>query len=103
MQRTKKYLDILVLTLQLTSDYAHRLSSEKFEGYFSKTKVFAPRPSDLSYFNWETQKVVNNSTANFQVICDNINGIVFKNKRDRKLISVDPNVSYYFFSFSAHF
>ena len=36
-------------------DYAHRLKMETFEPYFQRKKKFMPRPTDLSYYNWETQ------------------------------------------------
>jgi len=52
-----------------------------------------PKPSDLSYYNWETQVATSNSTPNFQVIADHEGGLLFKNKRDRKIINVDPKVS----------
>jgi len=71
-------------------DYAHRLKSENFESYFERKKKLMPKPSDLSYYNWETQHSTSNSTPNFQVIADNEAGLLFKNKRDRKVINVDP-------------
>ena len=71
-------------------DYALRLKTENFEPYFEKRKKIMPKPSDLSYFNWETQTSTSNSTPNFQVIADNETGLLFKNKRDRKVINVDP-------------
>ncbi|KAI9334122.1 hypothetical protein BDR26DRAFT_867358 [Obelidium mucronatum] len=71
-------------------DYAHRLKTENFESVFGKTRVLMPRPSDMSFYNWETQTCTSNATPNFQVIADNENGILFKNKRDRKIINVDP-------------
>mmetsp|Transcript_5380 Transcript_5380/g.15264 ORF Transcript_5380/g.15264 Transcript_5380/m.15264 type:complete len:83 (+) Transcript_5380:782-1030(+) len=49
-----------------------------------------PKPSDLSFYNWETQTSTSNATPNFQVIADNEAGLLFKNKRDRKVINVDP-------------
>ena len=49
-----------------------------------------PKPSDLSFYNWETQTSTSNQTQNFQVIADNEAGLLFKNKRDRKVINVDP-------------
>ena len=79
-----------------------------------------PRPSDMSFYNWETQTCTCNATPNFQVciynldyvlfiegngglfnvvfffaqvIADNETGILFKNKRDRKIINVDPKVN----------
>jgi len=39
---------------------------------------------------WETQTSTSNSSPNFQVIADNETGLLFKNKRDRKVINVDP-------------
>ncbi|KAI8799345.1 hypothetical protein BJ742DRAFT_864312 [Cladochytrium replicatum] len=71
-------------------DYAHRLKSENFEPYFARLRPFVPRTSDMSFYNWETQTCTSNSTPNFQVIADNENGLLFKNKRDRKIINVDP-------------
>jgi hypothetical protein len=49
-----------------------------------------PRPSDMSFYNWETQSCTSSATPNFQVIAENENGLLFKNKRDRKIINVDP-------------
>ncbi|KAI8898890.1 hypothetical protein BC833DRAFT_587930 [Globomyces pollinis-pini] len=71
-------------------DYSHRLKIENFENYFNKTKQFLPKPSDMSFYNWETQTCTSNATPNFQVIADNESGLLFKNKRDRKIINVDP-------------
>ncbi|KAL7748573.1 hypothetical protein RI367_005984 [Sorochytrium milnesiophthora] len=71
-------------------DYAHRLKSESFDAYFRGSKVLQPRPSDLSFYNWETQLCTSNATANFSVVADSEAGLLFKNKRDRKMINVDP-------------
>jgi hypothetical protein len=73
-------------------DYAHRLKSESFDGYFSGTKTMMPRPSDLSFYNWETQLCTSNNTPNWQIIADSETGLLFKNKRDRKVINVDPKI-----------
>ena len=75
-----------------TSSIFHcRLKTENFEPYFEGGgKKIMPRPSDLSYYNWETQTSTSNSSPNFQVIADNETGLLFKNKRDRKVINVDP-------------
>lgn len=73
-------------------DYALRLKSEPFEAYFERKKKLLPKASDLSYYNWETQTSTSNSTPNFQVIADSETGLLFKNKRDRKVINVDPKV-----------
>ncbi|KAK4473452.1 hypothetical protein MN116_002820 [Schistosoma mekongi] len=71
-------------------DYAHRLKTEEFQAYFTDKKKLQPRPGDLSFYNWETQYAVATSSPNYTVITENANGILFKNKRDRKIINVDP-------------
>ena len=71
-------------------DYAHRLKTEDFTPYFEGTKRLLPKPADLSYYNWESLICVSNATPNFQVIADSELGLLFKNKRDRKTINVDP-------------
>ena len=71
-------------------DYAHRLKTENFEPYFERCAPLGPRrarrlavdspltprrgrkqklmpkPSDLSFYNWETQTSTSNATQNFQ-------------------------------------
>eukprot|EP00741_Cyanophora_paradoxa_P018969 tig00021108_g18312.t1 len=74
-------------------DYAHRLKTENFEPYFDRKKRLMPKPTDLSFYNWETQTSTSNHSANFQVIADNEAGLLFKNKRDRKVINVDPKAN----------
>ena len=39
---------------------------ENLEPYFERKKKLMAKPSDLSYYNWETQTSTSNSTANFQ-------------------------------------
>ena len=39
-------------------DFGHRLQTENFEDYFRETKRLLPRPSDLSFFNWDTLKKI---------------------------------------------
>ena len=77
-------------------DYAHRLKTEDFDGYFAGKKKLLPKPSDLSFYNWENQMITSNNTPNYQVIAENVKGILFKNKRDRKILNVDPHVNYFF-------
>lgn len=74
-------------------DYGHRLKAENglgMEAIFDRKKRLMPRPTDLSFYNWETHMSTSNPTPNFQVIADNEAGLMFKNKRDRKIINVDP-------------
>jgi hypothetical protein len=37
--------------------------------------------------------ISSSNTPNYQVIAENVKGLLFKNKRDRKIINVDPYVS----------
>ncbi|XP_008068537.1 uncharacterized protein C4orf22-like [Carlito syrichta] len=71
-------------------DYAHRLKTEDFEIYFSGKRKLLPRPTDMSFYNWDNQVAVCNSSPNYQVIADNPGGLLFKYKRDRKILNVDP-------------
>ena len=64
--------------------------TENLEPVFEQRKRLLPKTSDLSFYNWETQTSTSNPTPNFQVIADNEAGLLFKNKRDRKIINVDP-------------
>ena len=74
-------------------DLAQRFRTEDFTSIFDRRKKMLPKPTDLSYFNWDTQLSVSNSSPYYQVISDNHQGLLFKNKRDRKLINVNPEVS----------
>ncbi len=71
-------------------DLAHRMRIEDFVPVFEQRKKLLPKPTDLSYFNWETQLSTSNSTPHYQVIADSTQGLLFKNKRDRKIITVNP-------------
>jgi hypothetical protein len=72
-------------------DYGHRLQSEDCRIYFSGKKRMLPKPSDLSYYNWETHTNTSSPTATFQLRADEAHGLVFKCSKDRKLVSVDPS------------
>eukprot|EP00924_Labyrinthula_sp_SR-Ha-C_P005860 snap_masked-scaffold_14-processed-gene-7.40-mRNA-1 protein AED:0.33 eAED:0.33 QI:0/-1/0/1/-1/1/1/0/230 len=65
--------------------------SEDFIAYFKGWKTFLPRNSDLSYMDWSNYDIKSNSSANYQVIADAEAGLLFKNKKDRKIINVDPS------------
>nr|XP_046241862.1 cilia- and flagella-associated protein 299 isoform X3 [Scatophagus argus] len=71
-------------------DYTHRLKTHDFEAYFSGKKRLMPGRSDLCYYNWKTQVSTSNSSPNFEVIYDDPNGLLFMNKRDKKILNVDP-------------
>ncbi|KAE8631495.1 hypothetical protein XENTR_v10001212 [Xenopus tropicalis] len=74
-------------------DFAHRLKTEDFDVYFSAKKKLLPRPTDLSFYNWESHVSTSNSSPNYQVIAESSSGLLFKNKRDRKILNVDPKAS----------
>jgi hypothetical protein len=74
-------------------DYGHRLKIEDFEEYFSRKKRFMPKTSDLSYWNWKTQTLRHNNSSTFTVIADTERGLLFKHRKDRKTIDVDPKAT----------
>jgi hypothetical protein len=45
-----------------------------------------PRRNDLSYFDWDSGQCVVNDSASFQVLTDQPDGMVFRYKKDRKLV-----------------
>lgn len=53
-----------VLSLVLIACHSPR---RRFEPYFDRKKKLMPKPSDLSFYNWETQTSTANATPNFQV------------------------------------
>ncbi|KAM6073002.1 cilia- and flagella-associated protein 299 [Theristicus caerulescens] len=71
-------------------DYAHRLTTDDFEVYFSGKKKLLPRSTDLSFYNWDRNVSTSNSSPNYQVIAENACGLLFENRNDRKIINVDP-------------
>uniref|UniRef100_T1J7Q3 Cilia- and flagella-associated protein 299 n=1 Tax=Strigamia maritima TaxID=126957 RepID=T1J7Q3_STRMM len=71
-------------------DYAHRLANEDFEQYFTQKKKILPRPSDLSYFNWESQIVYGKSSPNYEIVSTDVTSLFFRNRLDRKILDVDP-------------
>lgn len=75
-------------------DYAHRLKTENFDQYFNVTndrpKRLLPKTTDLSYFNWDSGQSTSNESPNFRVDANSEVGLQFKNKRDRKVINVNP-------------
>jgi len=73
-------------------DLAHRLKTEDFRPYFERKKKLLPKPTDLSFYNWDTNLCVSNDSPNFKVDASSgAQGLLFRNKRDRKVINVDPN------------
>ncbi|EDQ92334.1 uncharacterized protein MONBRDRAFT_21921 [Monosiga brevicollis MX1] len=71
-------------------DLAARFKNEAFEQYFSGKKKLIPKPTDLSFYNWSTGSAYASSSEHYQVTTDNDASVAFKNKRDRKMVFVDP-------------
>ena len=40
---------------------------DQMEAVFDHRRRLLPRPSDLSYYNWDTQMSTSNASPNFQV------------------------------------
>ena len=65
---------------------------ENFKKYFdSSRELLLPKPTDLSYYNWKALKAYANESPNFRVDANSEAGLLFRNKRDRKVINVDPH------------
>lgn len=47
-----------------------------------------------SFYNWKTQVSASNSSPNFEVIYDDPSGLLFRSKRDKKILNVDPSVGF---------
>lgn len=72
-------------------DLNHRFKTEDFRQYFRKKSLLMPKKTDLSYYNWKTGKCEANDSPNFKVDASKgMQGLCFRNKRDRKVIYVDP-------------
>ena len=72
-------------------DLAHRMKTEDFRAIFMGNEMIVPRPTDLSYYSWESQVCYINDSPNFKTDASSEEGLMFRNKRDRKLINVNPN------------
>jgi len=70
-------------------DYRERLKTDKFEDYFIGEKDLIPRRSDLSFYNWTTQKDFSNDSTFFRVDATANERLSFRNNTDRKIINVD--------------
>ncbi len=72
-------------------DFGHRLETDNFGAYFDRKRRLLPRRSDLSFYNWSSKVATSNPSKYYQVLPDEERGLLFKNKRDRKVINVDPD------------
>lgn len=68
------------------------MKTEDFRPIFEGTAKLVPKPTDLSYYNWKTGVCASNDSPNFKVDANSGEaGLLFRNKRDRKVINVNPN------------
>lgn len=72
-------------------DLADRMKKEDFKQYFMGKKELVPKETDLSYYNWDGQKASINDSPNFRTDANSDQGLLFRNKRDRKVICVNPD------------
>lgn len=70
-------------------DYRERLKNDNFEEIFNGTKHLVPKPTDLSYYNWNLKKVFSNDSTFFRVDAGPKELLSFRNNTDRKIINVD--------------
>ena len=68
------------------------MRTQDFKHIFMKKKLLLPLPSDLSFYNWEGQVCGINDSPNFRVEANSDAGLLFRNKRDRKVIYVNPDL-----------
>ena len=70
-------------------DFRERLKNDEMDGVFKEGKPFLPKPTDLSYYNWNLQKPIPNDSTFFRVDAGPKERLSFKNNTDRKIINVD--------------
>ncbi|KAL4443356.1 hypothetical protein ABPG75_011093 [Micractinium tetrahymenae] len=73
-------------------DLGQRLTADEagMAAVFALQARLLPQPTDLSTLNWTSNRLDSCASANFEVVADPATGLAFKNKRDRKVIIVDP-------------
>lgn len=54
----------------------------------SDAKRLLPNQSDLSFYNWNTHTSKSTDSPNFSIIPDYDQGLLFKNKTDRKVFTI---------------
>ena len=74
-------------------DLTHRMQKmgQDFKDVFMQTVRIEPTPADLSFYSWESKQCYINDSPNFRTDASSEEGLMFRNKRDRKLINVNPN------------
>lgn len=92
---TKKGIEI---SGYIDFEWSLRMSRSREEDAVDWTAVFKgkkhlwPTKKDLGYFNWKSGLSLSNNTENYKVISDPMQGLIFLNRHDRKVIYPDPNL-----------
>lgn len=84
-----RYKDVYGKETSSYIDYRERLKTDKFQEIFNGEKDLVPRRSDLSFYNWTTQKDFTNDSTFFRVDATANERLSFRNNTDRKIINVD--------------
>lgn len=83
------------------SAWVQKVQTNQIARYHSQSNCLKLQKSNIycyhflySFYNWKTQVSTSNSSPNFEVIYNDPNGLLFKNKRDKKILNVDPLVGF---------
>ncbi|XP_034231484.1 cilia- and flagella-associated protein 299-like [Thrips palmi] len=74
-------------------DFADRLSRENWVPYFKGERTLTPARNDLAFYHWRMDQARCKSTNNFKVMPDPRRGLLFKHRKDRLRVCVDPAVA----------
>ena len=70
-------------------DYRERLKEDEMEAVFKEAVPLMPKSTDLSYYNWNIQRINSLDSTFFRVDAGPKERLCFKNNTDRKVINVD--------------
>ena len=70
-------------------DYRERLKEDEMEAVFKEGVPLMPKSTDLSYYNWNIQRINSLDSTFFRVDAGPKERLCFKNNTDRKVINVD--------------
>lgn len=70
-------------------DYRERLKEDEMEAVFKEGVPLIPKSTDLSYYNWNIQRINSLDSTFFRVDAGPKERLCFKNNTDRKVINVD--------------
>lgn len=78
------------------NEFTSNVSSKRTTGNANGFILLSPSPRAVlcfcSFYNWTTRSSTSNSSSNFEVVYDDPGGLLFRSKRDKKLLNVDPSV-----------